>query len=674
MIVTDVLTKLVEGIIQEKAFFVSGPQERYRCKATYSLHPRFSPSVTVSRSVNAVCETVSNFVETESTFAKLFPTFFFEVMCKENRRGEFMVKIVFMNQMINQNKDGNDVQGDKKMSSFYTLWEEWRASDESANLVDFIRKRHSSVQLVVGHVDLKPPFSAGSNKWSKPSKKSHYIPLIPHSSGTLWERTANDKLYRLSPDSFCEVNHIMEEKIFHYICDVLGLQNDSQKESAEAYPPSSTVGSPSCSGSISTKFSNCSPKHLFLCGRDILAMFSSFESFYSSVHCVTSCPSVFEDSKRHPIPSCRLLEKNEVAEEFREFCKQNANETHHAIFTSGRYGLHPSTSLELVNNVRESQTLEDLIYISCNKASFVRDLHLLKEGFRVENVSVFDFFPQTSYEMIVAHWIPYSSIKLNGSLLVMPVGPPGSGKSVCGLMLKKMFSTTESLVVPLVSEDSTKEQFFKLNSRIQAKNSIPRNFLEIESSLSIFLVERDRLFKDCRERGLSLKVSRTETHSALLQSLRNPCQRKVVYLDSTNTNNEARMLYSSVWEEQCSNPALTSSIHSFPSLTTSSVLELHFTCRDLNELLIRVRKRVDHPSFPTLEEEQANKVETILDALYRNDHGTSKPVIDSSKYFIDNTLSEKRTIECIQYIVCAHLFFSPSIAHILCQAMKYSKP
>lgn len=672
MIVSEVLTKLVEEVIREKAFFISGPQEGYRCKVTYSLYPRFSPSLTVSKRVNAVCETVNYFVETESFFAKLFPTFFFEVMCKESRRGEFMVKIVFMNQLVNQNKDGIDIIGNRKVNSSCTLWEEWRASNESANLVEFIRKRHSSVQLVVGHVDLNPPLSAGRAKLSKPTKKSQYIPLVPHSTGTLQERTANDKLYDLSPDSFCEVNHIMEEKIFNYICDVLRLQNNSQKESAEAYPYATAVVSPSNSESISPKFLNGSSKHLFLCGRDILAMFSSFESFYSSVHCVTSCPSVFEDSKRHPIPSCTLREKNEIAAEFREFCNRNAKETYHAIFTSGRHGLHPSTSLELVNIAREGKALTDLIYISCNKASFARDLHLLKEGFRVENISVFDFFPQTSYEMTVVHWIPYTSIKTNGSLLVMPVGPPGSGKSVCGYALKSMFSTTKPLDVALVNRESTEGQFFQLDSQIQVKNSIPRNFLGIQSSLSIFLVERDRLFKDCRERRLSLKVSKTETHSALLQSLRNSCQRKVVYLDSTNTSNEARMLYSDIWGEQYSNPDSSLNIQSFPSMTSSSVLELHFICRDLNELLSRVRKRVDHPSFPILEEDQVKKVETIIDALHKDNHDLSNSAVFSSKYVIENLLSEKHTIECVQYIVCAHLFFSPLIAHILCHRMKFS--
>lgn len=679
MHLTDVIVKLVDRITEDENFRVPGPQEKYRCKATYSLYPKFSPSITVSDSVNKVCNSVNQFVVQESRFATSHPRFFFEVMCKENRQGEFMVKLVFLNEVIKEGiKDLSNVR-ENEASACLTLWEKWTLSTEPADLVAFIRSQNPSVQLIVGHIDLKPSFEAGYTEFSKPTKSSSYIPLAPHSTCTLREFTPNHKTYELSPDSFCEVNHEMETKIFYYICHVLKLEVNSETRSSCSGMDWTAIPSFNTQDGGSIECLNGSQRHLFLCGRDILAMFASLESYYSSVYCVTSCPSVFEDAKRHPIPHCKLQEKNRVLERLHEFCATSTTGPLHLIFTSGRHGLHPSTLVELLNSGRRNPFLMDFIYISCNKASLARDFHVLKEGFRMENVAVFDFFPQTPYQMTVVHWKPYTSVDMNGSLLVLPVGPSGSGKTICGSALRKMFATPQPADVVLLKKTSMENQVYVLDEQMEKDNSVPRKFLQIESSLSVFVFERDLFFKTCRDQKLSLSKSKTETHAALLQFLRNACPRKLLYIDSTNTYEDARALYTEIWSKNaCQLTKLTGikssgasiCIPSSSSIQNSSVVEIHFACRDSKTLLDRVRQRIHHPSFPTAEDEQVRKIKVILNALQNDTNDIHNSTFKRNKFWINNFLTEQHTLDCVQFVVCAHLFFSPFMAQTLCHRME----
>lgn len=669
---SEIIRNIVQAVIADPTRQVSGPTSKYRCKATYSLFPRLQVSSIVSDTVNALCESVQTFKEERSSFSRSHPQFFFEVMGKENRVGEMIIKLVFINEWLTRPNETSPniscagspsakktklekVVEEKQKSQVNSLWEEWLASEEPKKLVEFLVLRHPSLVGVVAHVDLIPEKSK-----RKPTKSSNYVSLTPEIGSTITEITPNGKNYRLSVDSFCEVNHYMESEIFKYICYILDLEKGtSQVDSVR--------------------------KALFLSGRDVLAMFKSLEFFYDSTECVTTCPSVFQDAELNGMSSStRLSEKNKVYGFLRSFCHTHTDKVRHAILTSGRHGLHPSTSVELVNLATEG-VLKDLIYISCNTDSLARDFHILKEGFRMHHVQVFDFFPKTPYVMSVVHWKPYTLEALRGSLLVLPIGPPGSGKSTCGKKLLDLFRVQNAQIkVKEKAYESSKPNLLVLDERILSDTSVPRYFLNVETAAHICLVERDAIFKTFKEQGCSLHASKTSTHQYILSALERPhaSDRYIVYLDSTNGSEDARKLYKQRWVDfisPCVCPSITSAAYDNSDAIPTCV-ELFYRCKEMETLLNRVRCREGHPSFPVELDKQEEKVQNILKSLpsegneFLTSHMTSSthgldvkltssfcPVIN------DSNSTEVETVNTTLLLITSHLYLSSAMALALYQ-------
>eukprot|EP00796_Vickermania_ingenoplastis_P005320 gene5320-3822_t len=582
---------IVNEITTNEKIRVHGPQTHYRCKATYSLYPQLVVSPITYESVNDACESVSVFRMHHSAIGQEHPRFFFEVMAKENRKGQLMIKIVFINKI-------DPTQGST------TLWERWSMSTEPAELVSFLKQRHPAVVAIVAHVDLQPT----GNCSHKPNKNGSYISLLQNVPPTLEEQTPNGVAYTLSADSFCEVNPFMEIKMFQYISRTL-LLFDTER--------------------------NPQLFSLFLSGRDVLAMQKSLASQYGFIESVTSCPSVFEDAAVNQV-DCKLSQKNSIWTCLNQFVEKRETSTRHVIITAGRHGLHPSTTVALVN-LANKRLVHNFIYISCNKESFARDFHILKEGLRLIDVSVFDFFPGTSYAMTVIHMMPYKFERLQGSLLVLPIGPPGSGKTTAGRWLHEIFNSTKTSPTAQLMECG----MYCLPSDITDDPSIPRKCLDVESVMQVRTVERDRLFKYFRDQKMSLKSARAKTHEALLGSVCHDAVRSLLYLDSTNGSAEARQLYLSKWISEGN--VGTSNHHMIGE--RECVVELLFLCRDTDLLLKRLQQRTDHPSFPTNPDEQREKLQKILSAV--DVMGTRKHI--TNDLCVTNAQGEKLrcTVQCM---------------------------
>lgn len=604
--VEDAIGKMVDALCSDAAWWVNGPTSGYRCKATYSLYPSFSTSQLVSNVVNSVCSSVNDF-RVSSPFSLAHPKFFFEVLAKVNRSGGVLVKIVFFNERVSlMAQDG------------HTLWDEWLKSGEQDQLVLHLRHSYSLISSIIAHVDVVPT-------GQKPTKKSSYISLIQSGCLTITEQTPSGKEYVLSSDSFCEVNHAMEEEIFSYLCSVLSLHSRAPATSS-----------------------------LFLSGRDILAMFKSLEEFYSFIQCSTTCSSVYEDSRINNISLCQLVEKNQIHQLLKEFYHSRQGKKD-IVMTAGRHGLHPSTLVSLVNlaSILPSE-IDNFIYISCNKESLKRDFFVLKEGYRMRSVSTFNFFPGTSYVMTVVQWKPLTVEYCNGCLLVLPIGPPGSGKSVCGRALQECFSRRDDTadVCCRRSSDLT-EGYCWLDPGIAKEKSIPRKCLHVDSALDVEVVERDRIFKDFREQGVSLKKAKRETHSSLIfRLLARTSYRRLLYLDSTNGRSEGRAAHIQQWLQ-----GYDCEMNAGGHIHVPSFLELWFACSDSDILLERVQSRLLHPSFPTEEIAQRKKLMDISSSMEVPNFSK-----DSTALVVNNTATEKETVERVLFIVAAFLYCDHHIA------------
>jgi 23S rRNA (uracil1939-C5)-methyltransferase len=67
------------------------------------------------------------------------------------------------------------------------------------------------------------------------------------------------------------------------------------------------------------------------------------------------------------------------------------------IIDPPRAGMHPDV-VDQVLNIRP----ERIVYVSCNPATMARDLALMKENYRVEEVQPVDMFPHTFHIEAVA--------------------------------------------------------------------------------------------------------------------------------------------------------------------------------------------------------------------------------------------------------------------------------
>lgn len=703
---SDVITSLCHSITASSEIRVKGVQIGYRCKATYSLQPSLEVSPLSMPLVNDVAKTVATFCRVVSRLTPVVPHFFCEVCVKVNRRGKYLVKLVLRNYRVvaqDEVERGHvmPAKGDAvhaalgvmasatsntAESLLPTVFDYWRHSTEPHELEMYLKERHPSLVALVAHVRIGDSQSTSSELSQKPDKHCDYVPLMASQTTSIVEYTTNNRPFLLSADSFCEVNHAMEDAIVLAIAEFLRLDWNHETADDEAGR-------------------RCCNRRAFICGRDVNSVVRTFEAFYRDVAVVTTCPSVFADTKSNAIEGSVLCQKDAIAFELDRFASMAAqaplspaeesgaahavNSDAHVLITAGRHGLHPSTTLKL-NEMAHGQHINDLIYVSCNVASMSRDVFAFKEAFFISNTRTFDFFPGTDYVMTVLHLQPLRCSPY-GRLLILPVGPPGVGKSSCGQRLATFFkSCAEELKSGDSSErysaspnfpdakKSRQEQKMRIHAQKNVPCYIPRSFMALPTQISFHHVERDRIFSNYRK-TLGLKAARVATHRSLLESLHSStvesptsaqAPRCVVYLDSTNGSAEARQLYM----EEFSGDFSAALLHrNTPSCV---VLVLRFLPPPVTELLVRVQHRMGHPSFPEAVVEQERKLDVISEALKRDEcllspcgNGLPPPkYVLSSEVFIHSSSSygsDSRVRDTsleVLVAVMAHLLFRTEIA------------
>jgi predicted kinase len=222
------------------------------------------------------------------------------------------------------------------------------------------------------------------------------------------------------------------------------------------------------------------------------------------------------------------------------------------VMTGGRKGLDPS----YLDFLLQSEQVVTIIYNSCSTKSLVRDMEGLMQAFHVKDFRSYNFFPGTSYTASLTYLI-----RKRKTTLVIPVGPAGVGKSTLAAKLRR-------------------------------------------GGMDIQWWQRDEVFKQLREQGFGLNKTKELVHQDLLSFLRNT--NGILYLDSTNGNNEARQLYK---KQSSADRIIYVSFQ--PTATGETVLEA---------LLENTRNRLgpndaNHPSFPDTVNEQRKKHLNILKGI-----------------------------------------------------------
>lgn len=716
----EVLIALCRSVTTNEGIRVEGRQEGYRCKATYSLRPALVVSPLSMPHVNAVAAAVDQFCTAISRVPLIVDDFFCEVCVKVSRRGEYMVKLTLLNRWLDGSAASESAPAAATASAavacsalsvpaadggMRTLFDVWRRSAEPLALERHLRTKFPGLIAVVAHVRqpavdatgdaASAPRPARPALHSKPDKFSAYVPLNADGAASMVEYTPNGRPFRLSADSFCEVNHDMEGAIFHAIVEFLRLDGDVAATNASQDVPRRSTGDATVAakempattetGSAAGLPAPCR-RRAFICGRDVNSVVRTFEDFYRATTVATSCPCVFADANTNGIAQCQLRAKDQLAELLHGFAnaapsaaRDVAPEEAHVLITAGRHGLHPHTTVALAQlaQLAAAARVTDLIYVSCNVESLTRDVHVLKEAMFIAHARTFDFFPGTDYVMTVLHLRPLCAVPRCG-LLVLPVGVPGTGKSTSGRALAAFFATVHCGGACETTYGSSAKQLkgpAAKRARREGRGAlscvVPRSFLAVSHPPFDYRhVERDQVFHDAHA-SAGLKAAKQQTHEALLAALGSwadtrtpPCgtersvtgspqvsrsavpQRGVddnaVLLEQASVSRRVLYLDSTNGSREARQLYCATwgsgEDAAKGGCAPASCLALFFQPPSAAtveaELLARVQRRGPHPSFPATADEQLRKLRVIADAV-KGGSGAPSHAMGSEHYDTD---------------------------------------
>eukprot|EP01006_Ploeotia_vitrea_P000675 TRINITY_DN103459_c0_g1_i1.p1 TRINITY_DN103459_c0_g1~~TRINITY_DN103459_c0_g1_i1.p1 ORF type:complete len:406 (-),score=35.65 TRINITY_DN103459_c0_g1_i1:48-1097(-) len=290
------------------------------------------------------------------------------------------------------------------------------------------------------------------------------------------------------------------------------------------------------------------------------------------------------------------------------------------VLTAGRGGLVPSA----IEALKAKRNIKMVVYISCNVKTWIPNIEVFMNNaaFLIGNFRSFDFFPGTKYRM------SYTLLQHVPKTLILPVGPPGAGKSTIGRKLTQLFPAD-----------------------------------------SFIHLERDCIFKQLRQTLNSLSATKKATHEQLcdtlkaMQSLFNPDNSKpqvtgsskIVYLDSTNGNKSGRDFY--IETAGAHTHCIEVAMQAVKAQTSSELLQLLFertkhrtvdnatepqtasapcTCMPDDTL---------HPSWPVEVAEQKKKIETILPTV---EYPTPKALTHAEvgDFFVEKQPGMQEAIVC----------------------------
>ena len=438
-----------------------------------------------------------------------------------------------------------------------------RISEDQLN--DFIKLNINPIlEELSTYCSIDCAFLQHSNGRSKPNKSDDYVLVL----GThLIEHTPqpfNDP-YIISPDTFAEVNHDAEDRLWKFLVSYL-----------------------------KNVFKNDISLDLLLMGRDTNASFVSLYPYFPFVdcYCMSHCPKVAADMKHNTDYVIAQKEKKTgiskpkidityVEGKFQYSTTMSTFGTDRdklCLVNAGRGGMADDTVHTVINN----KQINNIIYVSCNQQTAYQDVDIIisRGGFYVEvcpflcylyfsklikkkkkkkkklnqNYCCFNFQAGTEYVMQV-FCMRRSGCGIH-RVLVQPVGPPGSGKSSLSHRLSEVFSTVKH-------------------------------------------IERDVVYKNKRDAGLSMKSSKRDTHSDIATQL-STCDTDICVYDSTSGAAEGRQY-------------INDNFFTPSNISTSALsITVYFTSTDVSWLLNNCMSRIDHPGFPDTAEGGTQKISNVL--------------------------------------------------------------
>lgn len=356
--------RLFEILLQSDDLHVYSPQTtKYRNKITYSIPLPTPLSSLAQDDVNQVCTIVAEYPHASLLFR--------EVMAKSTRStNQVLVRITVTTQ-----------------STIY--WKD-----------DF-------VEYMTSHIPNLACLCYNETSTQARPTKEHDVHLL-YGAPFVLETTPNDLQYQISPDTFCEVNHVVER-----------LQYEQAEQWLLEY----------CSDGDEIKT-------LLVSGRDVSSFGLCFGTLLNSdngnklfdqVLAVQHCPLVHADAvanfQRHSHivqASVHHKSKQEMVHVISQHCQNNASHTIVGVMTGGRKGLDPSYLEYLIKNTQ----VQTIVYNSCSTKSLIRDMEGLLQGFRVQEFRSYNFFPGTKYTASLT-----LLVRCPNKTLILPIGPAGVGKS-----------------------------------------------------------------------------------------------------------------------------------------------------------------------------------------------------------------------------------------------------
>ena len=651
----DMTASLCRDIVQCDRHRTDGPTRGYRNKITYSLQPSLVTCDLAEPAVNAACQQIASF----RTDRSAFPEIWCEVCAKRTRKGDFMIKVSFV--------------------STDDVFSDWLRQEGRGPFCDFVREKIPPCVALVAHAA-----SSSASVAAKPSKKDQYVSLL--GDGSVEEYTPNGYGFLLSADSFCEVNHTMEDAMFVAAVRMLKLDDRSLLSLPRE-------------GVASNRSELQVQRGAFMTGRDVNCVHKSFARYYAGpVMAVTTCPRVQEDTKLNGI-NCELSTKDRIGPDHvipkillnprsapreREGSQElpSPNPLLHFDFfvTAGRHGLHRQT-VESLNE--SSKFISSLLYVSCNVESMTRDIHLLKCCFSIRDAATFDFFPGTDYVMTMLVLTP---LKAPRSLLVLPVGPPAIGKSSSCRYFQSAAMASDRQCC-----DKVKAAQHKLRTQRGYASSVVRDMPRIPGQISVSIFERDAAFHRHKEEGCSLRMAKEKTHCDLHEAVSHTPESmeageeplksvhktaKVLFLDSTNGSAEARELYGQWWPRDGSDLVQVLVLHM--ELPDESCLSGPSSVADA--LCHRASQRLGHPAFPEAADAQRRKVQDVLDALGTlapagsSGHDSNSAFPHSSNFVLKNGETVEETAKQFGLHVFYALYCEPELVFRLLPHAPQTKP
>eukprot|EP01060_Flectonema_neradi_P018375 TRINITY_DN25195_c0_g1_i1.p1 TRINITY_DN25195_c0_g1~~TRINITY_DN25195_c0_g1_i1.p1 ORF type:complete len:615 (+),score=92.41 TRINITY_DN25195_c0_g1_i1:206-1846(+) len=405
---------------------------------------------------------------------------------------------------------------------------------------DFIKKNVTPIIEIMStrHV-IDCAFLQHSNGKSKPSKNDTYI-LVKGKHLIEQTPAPYSDPYIISPDTFAEVNHDAEDRLWVFLSDYLTRL---------------------------FKTETAASLDLLLMGRDTNASFVSLYPTFPFVNCfgLSHCPKVAADMELNKTFAASQKVKNGIPDPTIEITYVKGKFQYASTMSSfssksdkvclvnaGRGGMADGTVLTVIGNPQ----INKIIYVSCNQQTAYQDVDImLTQGrFYIDDYRYFNFQAGTEYVMQV--FCLCRTKRGDHRVLIQPVGPPGSGKS----SLSKGLSETISCVTH---------------------------------------IERDVIYKNKKDSGLSMKASKKQTHTAISDSLTS-CETDCCVYDSTSGALEGR--------QHVNNAFFTPSTTSMNALAVT----VYFTSVDVPWLLNNCTNRVGHPGFPDTPEAGSQKISNVL--------------------------------------------------------------